>query len=55
MKEFLSNSWVVSIISGIIVFLLTNAIVMIQNRRKYNKKIKDANLMVLDRLRGVCR
>ena len=52
MKEFLSNSWVVSIISGIIVFLLTNAIVMIQNRRKYNKKIKDANLMVLNRLRG---
>ena len=52
MEEFLSNSWVVSIISGIIVFLLTNAIVMIQNRRKYNKKIKDANLMVLDRLRG---
>ena len=50
MKEFLSNSWVVSIISGIIVFLLTNAIVMIQNRRKYNKKIKDANLMVLNRL-----
>lgn len=52
MKEFLSNSWVVSIISGIIVFLLTNTIVMIQNKRKYNKKIKDANLTVLNRLRG---
>lgn len=52
MKEFLSNSWVVSIISGIIVFLLTNAIVMIQNRRKYNKKIKDANLKILNQLRG---
>lgn len=52
MKEFLSNSWVVSIISGIIVFLLTNTIIMIQNRRKHKKQISDANTMVLNRLRG---
>ena len=52
MKEFLSNSWVVSIISGIIVFFLTNAIIMLQNRRKHKKQISDANLKVLNRLRG---
>lgn len=52
MKEFLSNSWVVSIISGIIVFILTNALIMLQNRRKHRKQIIDANLMVLNRLRG---
>lgn len=52
MKEFLSNSWVVSIISGIIVFFLTNAIIMLQNRRKHKKQISDANTMVLNRLRG---
>lgn len=52
MKEFLSNSWVVSIISGIIVFFLTNAIIMIQNRRKHQKQISDANTMALNRLRG---
>lgn len=52
MKDFLSNSWVVSIISGIIVFFLTNAILMLQNRRKHKKQINDANSMVLNRLRG---
>lgn len=52
MKEFLSNSWVVSIISGLIVFLFTNAIIMLQNRRKHKKQIKEANLMVLNRIRG---
>lgn len=52
MKKFLSNSWVVSIISGIIVFLFTNAIIMLQNKRKHKKQIKEANLMVLNRIRG---
>lgn len=52
MKEFLSNSWVVSIISGIIVFFLTNTIIMIQNRRKHKKQINDANTMILNRLRS---
>ena len=52
MKEFLSNAWVVSIISGIIVFFLTNTIIMLQNRRKHKKQIRDANTMVLNRLRG---
>lgn len=52
MKDFLSNSWVVSIISGVIVFFLTNAFIMLQNRRKYKKQIKDANIMILNRIRG---
>ncbi|MCI8380130.1 MAG: hypothetical protein HFH72_16800 [Lachnospiraceae bacterium] len=52
MKDFLSNSWVVSIISGIIVFLFTNTIIMLQNRRKHKKQIKEANSMVLNRIRG---
>ena len=52
MKEFLSNAWVVSIISGIIVFFLTNIIIMFQNRRKHKKQIDDANTMVINRLRG---
>ena len=52
MKEILSNAWVVSIISGIIVFFLTNTIIMIQNKRKHKKQINDANTMVLNRLRG---
>lgn len=52
MKEFLSNSWVVSIISGILVFFITNALILLQNRRKHKKQIKDANSMVLNHLRG---
>lgn len=52
MKELLSNSWVVSIISGILVFFITNAIIMLQNKRKHKKQIKDANSMVLNRIRG---
>ncbi len=52
MKEFLSNAWVVSIISGILVFFITNSIIMLQNRRKHKKQIKDANIMILNRLRG---
>lgn len=52
MKEFLSNSWVVSIISGILVFFITNSVIMLQNRRKHKKQINDANTMVLNRLRG---
>lgn len=52
MKEFLSNAWVVSIISGIIVFFLTNAIIIFQNRRKHKKQINDANTTILNRLRG---
>lgn len=52
MKEFLSNSWVVSIISGIIVFVLTNIFIDIKNRSKYKKQIYDANIMILNHLRG---
>lgn len=52
MKEFLSNSWVVSIISGIIVFFLTNLFINIKNRSKYKKQINDANIMILNHLRG---
>lgn len=52
MKEFLSNAWVVSIISGILVFFITNSAIMLQNRRKHKKQINDANTMVLNRLRA---
>lgn len=52
MKEFLSNSWVISIISGIIVFFLTNFFINIKNRSKYKKQIHDANIMILNHLRG---
>ena len=52
MKEFLYNSWVVSILSGILVFFITNAIIMLQNKRKHKKQIQDANSMVLNRIRG---
>lgn len=52
MKEFLSNSWVVSILSGILVFFITNSVIMLQNRRKHKKQINDANNAILNRLRG---
>lgn len=52
MKEFLSNAWVVSIISGILVFFFTNSIIMLQNKRKHKKQINDANTMIINRLRG---
>lgn len=52
MEKFLSNSWVVSIISGIIVFFLTNLFINIKNRSKYKKQIYDANVMILNHLRG---
>lgn len=52
MEKFLSNSWVVSIISGIIVFFLTNFFINIKNRSKYKKQIYDANIMILNHLRG---
>lgn len=49
MKEFLSNSWVVSIVSGIIVFFLTNTIIIFQNKRKHKKQI---NTKVINKSRG---
>ncbi len=52
MEKFLSNSWVVSIVSGIIVFILTNLFINIKNRRKYKKLIYDADIMILNHLRG---
>lgn len=52
MKEILSNSWVVSIISGIFVFFITNSVIMLQNKSKHIKQIKDANNAILNRLRG---
>ena len=51
MEKFLSNSWVVSIASGIIVFILTNLFINIKNKRKYKKQIYDANIMILNHLR----
>lgn len=52
MKEFLSNAWVVSILSGILVFFITNSAIMLQNGRKHKKQINNANAMVLNRLRS---
>ncbi len=39
MKEFLSNSWVVSIISGILVFFVTNFFVILKSKRESTKQI----------------
>lgn len=52
MKEFLSNSWVVSIISGILVFFVTNFFVILKGKKESKKKIYNANVMVLNHLRG---
>lgn len=52
MKEFLSNSWVVSIISGILVFFVTNFFVILKSKRESRKQIYDANTMVLNHIRG---
>lgn len=52
MKEFFSNAWVISIISGIVVFFITNFFIMIQNRKQHKKQIYEANAMILNSLRG---
>lgn len=52
MEKLLSNSWVISIVSGIIVFIITNLFINIKNGRKYKKLIYDANTMILNHLRG---
>ena len=52
MKEFLSNSWVVSIISGILVFFVTNFFVILKSKRESRKQIYDANTRVLNHIRG---
>lgn len=52
MKEILSNSWVVSIISGILVFFVTNFFVILKSRRESRKQIFDANTMILNHIRG---
>ena len=52
MKEFLSNAWVVSIASGIVVFIITNSFMIIQDKKHNKKQIFDANTMVLNHLRS---
>lgn len=52
MEEFFSNAWVVSILSGIVVFFITNTIIMIQDKRYQKKRIYEANTMLLNHLRG---
>lgn len=52
MKEFLSNSWVVNIISGILVFFVTNFFVIFKSKKESRKLIYDANYMVLNHIRG---
>lgn len=51
-KDFFSNAWVISIISGILVFFITNAIIIFQDKRHQKKEIFDANTMLLNHLRG---
>lgn len=52
MKEILSNSWVISIISGILVFFVTNFFVIVRGKKESKRQIYDANTMVLNHLRG---
>lgn len=52
MKEFLSNAWVISIISGILVFFVTNFFVKIKSKKEAKKQIHDANAMILNHIRG---
>lgn len=52
MKEFFSNAWVISIISGIFVFFITNFFIMVQNKKQNRKKIYEANTMILNHLRS---
>lgn len=52
MKEFLSNAWVISIISGILVFFVTNFFVKIKSKKESKKQIYDANAMILNHIRG---
>ena len=51
-KEFFSNAWVVSIVSGIIVFIITNAFIMFQDKKHNKKQVFDANVMILNHLRS---
>lgn len=52
MEKFLSNSWVVSIVSGIIVFVITSSFMVFQDKRHNKKKVYDANIMILNHLRS---
>ena len=52
MNDFLSNSWVVSIVSGILVFIFTNLFINVKNRSQSKKQINDANVNVLNYIRG---
>lgn len=38
-KEFFSNAWVISIVSGILVFLITNFIIIFQDKWHQKKYI----------------
>jgi len=51
-KEFFSNAWVISIISGILVFFITNTIIIFQDKRHQKKQIFDANVTLLNHLRS---
>ena len=52
MSDFLSNSWVVSIVSGILVFFVTNLFINVKNKSKSKKQIYDANINILNYIRG---
>lgn len=52
MKYFFTNEWTISIISGILVFLITNTFINFQDKKHKRKQIFDANTMLLNHLRG---
>lgn len=52
MKEFFSNAWVISIISGILVFFITSLFIMLYNKVQHKRQIEEANQSVINHLRG---
>lgn len=52
MSNFISNPWVISIVSGILVFFITNIYIMFHDKKQRKRKIIDANSMVLKNLRS---
>lgn len=52
MKEFFSNPWVISIISGILVFFITSLFIMLYNKFQHKRQIEEANQTVVNHLRS---
>lgn len=52
MKGFFSNSWVISIFSGIFVFFITSLLAFPFKRNQRKQKIEEANQSIINHLRG---